>query len=47
MISSFKVLSTGKLPDQLSGIVNQGKFREGPRPAEFHAYFDRLRERFP
>ncbi|MAE63066.1 MAG: hypothetical protein CMJ18_02235 [Phycisphaeraceae bacterium] len=24
-----------------------GSFREGPRPADFYVYFDRLRERFP
>lgn len=24
-----------------------GKFREGPRPNDFYAYFDRLREQFP
>ena len=34
--------------DSLSPHRNHwGNFREGPRPADFYAYFDKLRERFP
>jgi len=43
-----------RLPDPVSVVDSLapyrnvwGNFREGPRPADFYAYFDRLRELFP